>query len=74
MKDTIYIFYYNYCIHESAATAMSLHKTKAGAYNAMKKHLYYEYDLWLKQDKWNRLHFKFGCFESWFIREEVLND
>lgn len=36
----LYGFFYNSCVHESAAALVSLHTTKRGAWQAMRKHLF----------------------------------
>ena len=38
LKNIIYEFLYNGCIHESSYATMSLHKTKAGAEKALNEH------------------------------------
>lgn len=43
-KMKIFAFEWCYCIFESDFTTMSLHKTKAGAYRAMRKFLLNEYE------------------------------
>jgi hypothetical protein len=55
---------------------MSLHRTKAGAYKAMRKHIITEYKKWYderilygKNRKW--VH-KFGYNEAWSVGEQEL--
>lgn len=49
MGDSVYIFYYNDCTFESAAMAMSLHRTKKGAYMEMRKHITQSWFDWRKE-------------------------
>lgn len=56
MINKIYAFKYCDCIHESSYATISLHRTKSGAYSAMRKHL-------LKE--WNRSLEKHHNWEKW---------
>lgn len=42
-NDALYGFFYNDCIYESAPALISLHRTKEGAWKAMHKH---QWDQW----------------------------
>lgn len=44
-NTTLFGFFHTTCIYESAATLVSLHHTKAGAWKAMHKH---QWDEWEK--------------------------
>lgn len=67
----IYEFLYCSCIYESSYSTMSLHKTKLGAYKAMRKHLIDSYTQWyddrILYGKWKNCLMKFGETECWSI-------
>jgi hypothetical protein len=74
----IYAAYHNPMYYESAAGIISLHRTKAGAYRAMRAHLLAEYARWYD----NRIRYgkecnrggKFGAFECWFVSEMEIGE
>lgn len=72
--DKVYIFYYNSCIHESSAEAVSLHKTLKGAYDAMRKDKMEAYNIWFE----DRLIFgktpyeKHARHEYWFVGSKAI--
>ena len=71
----VYEFIYTNCIHESAMETMSVHRTKKGAYKAMRDFLETEYNGWREEGiMYGKQHFKFGCHEYWAIRETELKD
>ena len=55
---------------------MSLHRTKAGAYRAMRKHKLSECQKWyddrIRFGKDRRWGHKFGCHKAWTIGEQDL--
>lgn len=58
---TLYGFFHTTCIYDSAAVLMSLHKSKRGAWKAMHKH---QWDQWEKarSPEETNLHMgKFAC-------------
>jgi hypothetical protein len=69
-----YAFMYNGCIYESGPSVMSLHWTKAGAYRAMNRYLF---DEWEKHNHgWGRKRYSGRGtkvldrrFEWWGIKE-----
>lgn len=63
LKETLYGFYYNDMIEESAAALMSLHRSRKGAVAAMKRHKSEEKK---KFKKLFRGH-KFAQFERWDV-------
>ena len=71
MKDVVYAFEFCSCIYESGYSTMSLHRTKKGAYNAMRKYLLYEYNQWHDDrtffGKNKRFGEKFGVHQSWGV-------
>lgn len=74
----VYAFLYTDCIHESSFATMSLHRTKAGAYKAMRKFLilgytqwYHERILYGKDRLWID---KFGNHCAWRIGKMELKD
>lgn len=77
---TIYSFLYCPCIYESSYQTISLHKTKRGAYNAMRKYLidnYLEWDEKRRQiKKWQRYYHynKFGVDQKWKVKAVNIED
>ncbi len=80
-KETkIYEFIYNDCIYEGGWVTMSIHRTKKGAYKAMRRFLIDSYMDWYNE----RMFYgkggyfggidKFGRHSGWGVREVVLND
>ncbi len=71
----IYEFLYCSCIYESSYATMSLHRTKAGAYKAMKKHKIDTYMEWydkraLYGKEYTRFPYDFS--QGWAIGEQEL--
>jgi len=72
MTDKVYEFWYNDCIHESAAGCMSLHKTKKGAEIAM------EFHKEQKRKDFEEVYAKhtpaspFGTHEAWGVSEREI--
>jgi hypothetical protein len=77
---TIYEFIHCDCIHESSFRTVSIHRTKIGAYRAMRKYLLQEYLIWyngiIRHGKGTSFYWidKFGTHEDWGIREIYLLD
>lgn len=65
----VYAFEWCYCIYESGFGVESLHKTKAGAYKAMRKTLVERWN----EDRWRHATFSPNdeplFSQSWRIRE-----
>ena len=78
MKTIFYEFLYSDCVMESAYETMSLHKTKAGAYKAMRKFIVDEYNKWYDDRILNgiskRFNNKFAPFCAWCISSIELED
>lgn len=78
-KQTVYAFIYNEMYYESAPKTMSIHKTKKGAYLAMRKFLIDRYWEWFKRHKkcyhgfW-RDQCKAPDSEYWTVIEMKLED
>jgi len=77
----IYEFTYTDCIYESAAATLSLHRTKLGAYKAMRKFLNESYMEWynerIKYGKYKDYIGtidKFGTHCAWRIRSKELHE
>lgn len=75
----IYAFMYCPCIFESAFTPMSVHKTKQGAYKAMREYLEEKYSEWFDMrtmyGKDKQYHTsKFGEHEHWGIKSIELKE
>lgn len=64
----IYAFEYTECVYESSLKPISLHKTKKGAYEAMKKFVSQEYEYYRSSSV------KLGQFEKWRIKTYKLLD
>lgn len=75
----IYEFVYTSCIYESAMATLSLHKTKVGAYKAMREFLLTDYTQWYDQRimygkgdrKWVD---KYGLHCAWAVRTIQLKE
>lgn len=74
----VYEFLYTDNIHESAMATMSLHRTKKGAYKAMRQFLETEYVKWYderilygKDKNWID---KFGLHCAWAVRPIELRE
>jgi hypothetical protein len=78
MEEYVYLLLYNPCTFESAFATISIHRTKKGAYQAMRKHklkCYEEYLKIKKATKGNRFYeHKFGEDEQWMIQKQKIED
>jgi len=67
----IFRFKYNDCIYESAMATISLHRTKKGAYNAMRNYLETDYAQWYNErilyGKERRWTDKYGMHCAWGV-------
>ena len=71
------IYSFTYCpdIHDSAPRTIITHKTKIGAYKAMKAHKEECYQGWYEERiTYGKYFEKFGWYESWSIKEGDLLD
>lgn len=75
----IYEFLFTDCIYESAYATMSMHRTKKGAYQAMRKFILDGYYSWYNERiiygkfKSERItQDKFGTHQRWTIRSTQL--
>ncbi len=71
-NEFVYEFLYNPCIHESTSCTMSIHRTKKGAYKALRKFLLEKYDEWYNSA--DRKHSKWTSYESWGVCEIKLEE
>lgn len=70
----VFEFCYTDCIYESAAGTVSIHFSKKGAYDAMKKHKLELYNDWMNKERYYKKRFKPDFAKGWYIHEtEVLN-
>ena len=73
--NEVYELIYTDCIHDSAYSTMSTHKTKKGAYVTMRKFLIDGYNEWREEGiKDGKQYFKFGLHTDWAIRTIKLED
>lgn len=77
MENKVYAFMYCPCIHESAFSTVSLHKTQKGAEIAMEFHKQTAkekyYRMYTKEEL-DDFGFSFGMFEAWEVVElEILD-
>lgn len=71
----VFEFIYTDCIYESAMATMSLHRTKKGAYKAMREFLETEYAQWREDGiRYGKQHFKFGTHCAWAVRPIELKE
>jgi hypothetical protein len=77
----VFEFVYTDCIYESAMATLSLHKTKKGAYNAMRDFLVNGYMEWYnerimygKPKDWFGTADKFGTHCAWAVRSIALKE
>jgi len=71
----VFEFVYTSCIYESAFETLSLHRTKKGAYKAMREFLETEYEQWREDGiRYGKQHFKFGTYCAWAVRLRELKD
>lgn len=69
----VFEFCYNDCIYESAARTVSIHLSKKGAWDAMKKHKLEAHYEWLRFGRDYRNSFKYDFAKAWFINQtEIL--
>ena len=80
---TLYGFFYNSCIYESAHALISIHKTKDGADKALVLHKEMKRGEWQilvdsDEDKGTDMGYEvlcpFGDMEDWHVREVELKD
>lgn len=68
MGTEIYSFEFTSSIFESSFEVISLHKTKRGAYTAMKEFLNERYTEWRDDGiLYGKQRFKFGTYQNWRI-------
>jgi len=78
--NEVYEFRYNECIHESASTTISLHRTITGAQKALDIHKSIQKKEWDDHDEYQRKEYgkdyeslkcqsKFGDDEAWGIQK-----
>lgn len=81
MEEPLKLFtaLYNPMVHESGFITLSVHRTKKGAWNAIKRHKIEEFNEWMdgqfysrRQENWD--HFKFDFCKDWRIGTIELND
>lgn len=70
----IYAFEYCDCIYESSYMTVSIHRTFAGAYNAMKNHRIKNFNDWRKLPNKYRKDFKDTFGKAWCINKIQLLD
>jgi hypothetical protein len=71
----VYEFTYTDCVFESAMATMSLHRTKKGAYKAMRAFLETEYAEWREDGiRHGKQRFKFGVYCAWAVRPIELKE
>ncbi len=72
----IYEFLYCGCIYESSYATVSLHRTKLGAYKAMRKHRLDTFNEWYNSriiyGKSSRFAYDFA--QGWALGEQTLED
>ena len=79
MENKIWVAYYNPCIHESAPSPISFHRTEKCAQLALEFHKNEKLNDWnsyvdyLDNDA-KKYAGKFGEHESWFIKEEKIEN
>ena len=78
-QQHVFIFGFQPCIYESAMAAMSIHKTKVGAYKAMRKYLMEEYAKWYDMRMlYGKRDWRYGSIEkygthcAWAVYSEIL--
>jgi len=74
MQMILYGFRYCPCIYESSYSTISIHKTKKGAYSAMKKHRIAVFETWRKLPNQYRKPFKDTFSQDWFIDKITIQD
>ncbi len=74
-KGKVYAFEYSHCVYEGNFSTISLHKTKIGAYNAMKKDKLKKHDEWIIRGRLlGKQSFKPNYFQDWRIVELEINE
>jgi len=63
----VYEFCYCDCIYESAAATVSIHLSKKGAWEAMKKHKLEVYEEWFRMSSSYKKRIKYTFPKAWFI-------
>lgn len=67
-EEEVYSFQYCGCIYESSVATMSLHKTKKGAYKAMRAFIEKGYAEWRDDGYlYGKKMFTYGDGESWRV-------
>lgn len=75
MEDKVYAFLYTPCIYESSFSTMSLHRSKKGAYRAMRGFIEESYREWRESGlKHGKQDIKHGAFENWRVAEINIYD
>jgi len=73
--NEVYEFLYCDCIYESGYVTMSIHKTKRGAYKALRNYLEEEYAKWRDNAlKRGKPYHKFEIHSAWKIDTTILKD
>ena len=70
----VYAFEWCSCIYESGYTVESLHKTKAGAYKAMRKALLERWEEETQKERYWRLQYRPLEHQRWRIRAIYLKN
>lgn len=72
---TVYLACYCPCIYESSYATLSTHRTKLGAFKAMRAHKRKVYDEWYNDRlMYGKSDFKFAWAEDWKIIDLSLED
>jgi hypothetical protein len=78
MKEYVYEFIYCDCVWESSYATVSLHRTKLGAYKAMRKFIYdmavEHEDSRTKYGKDRLIDFRWNFSKGYGIRKVEIND
>ena len=74
MTETVYTVSYNPCVYESGLMTLSLHRTKKGAYLALKKLLFDKHEQWIEGPKRMRDLYCIQNDERYFIKEMKVKD
>ena len=72
--EQVYAFEWCSCIYESGFSVESLHKTKVGAYKAMRKTLLERYAEDTRQERYWRQRFQPLDHHRWRVRTITLKD
>lgn len=68
----VFEFLYTSCVYESAAATISIHLSKKGAWDAMKKHKLEQHNKWRVRSNNYRKSFKWNFAQGWFIEESEI--